>query len=391
MIKTNKIVSSTDNSYVDPKDLVKIADNKLVDMQGNKISLGNVGGFVKPDTNKPLFDKNTPSSISVPAGFRVTINDTVVVLSTLKILDLNQDLDTGSKNPGTDYYVYVNSSETFEISKDKNKGTASNILIGGFHYGLTTENENPTGDKTEADMVNIRGINKYSIWDLKWMPSNGIPEGKFYACNKWNDIYLTDVDYAIRGFSSCVALDGSIAKIAGGATDNGRGVSKIPLTYGGDGAVDFGKYTSFQAALVGNAWGMELHEIHHFQAIAYGVLEEKSSSIDGYETTAGNIEHYPELTSIYGMEQATGTQWLWGSNTAGNRDEGSTDWAWQDNTDGRGQTYALHNNHITTVLLGGDRGDGASAGSRCSSWDYCVWDSYWSIGSRFSCNHLQLV
>lgn len=38
------------------------------------------------------------------------------------------------------------------------------------------------------------------------------------------------------------------AKIAGGATDYGRAIPKIPLAFGGNGTLTYGKFTWFQAA-----------------------------------------------------------------------------------------------------------------------------------------------
>jgi hypothetical protein len=78
--------------------------------------------------------------------------------------------------------------------------------------------------------------------------------------------------------------------------------------------------------------------------IAYGVSEQKSSSTDGYEVTVGKIEHYSNLTSKWGIEQATGNEWIWGKDVGGNRDEGETSWEWHDKAGGRGQIYALHDN-----------------------------------------------
>lgn len=42
-------------------------------------------------------------------------------------------------------------------------------------------------------------------------------------------------------------------------------------------------------------------------------------------------------------------------------------------------------NKVQTVLLGGNRDNGANAGSRCSNWNNYVWNSNWNIGSRFAC------
>jgi len=339
--------------------------------KGQYISL--TSKYIKP-SNNVLFTKTAPAEFSIPEGFKVTVNDTIVEVTAEATLNLNDDLDTGTKTAGTDYYVYVKADSTFYISADKT--ITADRLIGGFHYGLTAEDEAKTGNKTDDDMVAIRGINQYSFWDLKFRPVAN-PEGMVFVGGHWYDIYLLNSEHITNGTSKAGAV------IAGGATDNGRGVPKIPLAYGGDGDVDYGKFTWFQACEIAKSHGKELIDYAEFPTIAYGVDEGKSS--DDYETTAGKIEHYSHLTSKFGIEQATGAQHIWGKDVGGNRDEDSTSWGWRDKADARGQIYALNDKHITAVLLGATRGSGAHAGSRASYWSSYVWSSSWSIGSRFAC------
>ena len=42
------------------------------------------------------------------------------------------------------------------------------------------------------------------------------------------------------------------------------------------------------------------------------------------------------------------------------------------------------------VILGGNRDNGVNAGSRASNWNNYVWNSYWDVGCRFACDHLEL-
>ena len=199
---------------------------------------------------------------------------------------------------------------------------------------------------------------------------------------KWYDIYLLNSEHIANGTSKAGLL------IAAGATTNGRAIPKIPLEYGGNGTLTYGKFTWFQACEIAKAHNKQLISYAEFPTIAYGVTEGVSSSTNGYETVAGKIEHYPHLTSKYGIEQAAGTEWIWGSDLANGY--GTTDFAWKDNTDGRGQIYSTSNSP-TAVLLGGNRAGGVGAGSRASSWSYYVWFSNWVIGCRFACDHLELV
>ncbi|MBL1293347.1 MAG: hypothetical protein COB61_005700 [Thiotrichales bacterium] len=340
--------------------------------------------FEKPNKNV-LFTKFSATSFIIPIGFTIRVGTTLNKLTSSYTLSLDTNLDTGVKIAGTDYYVYAKADSTFYISA--NKAITADRLIGGFHYSLIPEAEALTGNKTEADMVAIRGINQYSFWDLKFRPVAN-PEGMVFVNGRWYDIYLLNSEHITNGSSKAGAV------IAGGVADttNYRAIPKIPLEFGGDGATNYGKFTWFQACEIAKSHAKELIPYSEFPTIAYGVTEKVSSQTNAYEVVIGKIEHYSNLTSKYGIEQATGTQWLWGADVGGNRSGNSTAWAWRTGlTDNRGDIYSLHANHITAVLLGAYRGNGVHAGSRASNWYSYVWNSSWDIGSRFACDHLELV
>lgn len=335
--------------------------------------------FDKPSKG-PLFVKVSPSSLKIPAGLKLTVETTSFKVITDYTLTLASDLVGSTKAAGTDYFVYAKSDATFYISADDTITT--DRLIGGFHYGLVGESETVTGNKLEADMVKIRGINQYSFWDLKYRPVAS-PKGMVNVGGKWYDIYLLNNEHITNGTSKAGLT------IAGGdSVTAGRLMPKIPLEYGGNNTLNYGKFTWFQACEIAKANAKRLISYSEFPTITYGVLEGVSSSINAYETVAGKIEHYPNLTSKYGIEQATGTQWIWGSDLS-NYPTGTT-WAWNTNTDSRGQIYAMENSP-TAVLLGGYRDSGVYAGSRASYWYFYVWHSNWSVGCRFACDHLELV
>jgi len=277
---------------------------------------------------------------------------------------------------GTDYYFNGNGIQTVK----------DNTTLGGFHYGLIPDTEAPTGNKTESDMVAIRGINQYSIWTRTFRPVSE-PEGMVHINGRWYDIYLLNSEHITNGSSKAGAV------IAGGVADttNYRAIPKIPLEFGGDGVVNYGKFTWFQACEIAKSHSKELISYSEFTTIAYGVTEQVSSQTNAYEVVVGNVEHYANLTSKWGIEQATGTQWLWGKDIGGNRDEGSVAWAWRTGlTDSRGDIYALNNNHVTAVIMGANRVTGVNAGSRASGWSGHILYSSWNIGSRFACDHLQI-
>lgn len=334
--------------------------------------------FDKP-TRGPLFVKVSPSSIKIPAGLKLTVGTESFKVLTDYTLTLASKLVGSTKTAGTDYYVYAKSDATFYISA--NDAITADRLIGGFHYGLVGEAETVTGNKLEEDMVKIRGINQYSFWDLKYRPVAS-PKGMVNIGGKWYDIYLLNSEHITNGTSKAGVT------IAAGTTEYGRAIPKIPLEFGGNNTLTYGKFTWFQACEIAKAASKQLLNYSEFPTIAYGVLEGVSSSTNAYETVAGKIEHYPNLTSKYGIEQAAGVQWIWGADLANYPTD--TVWVWKANTDGRGQIYSTDNSP-TAVVLGGDRDDGAIAGSRASSWNNFVWVSGWDRGCRFACDHLELV
>lgn len=326
--------------------------------------------FKKPDgyRNRPLLSKIAPATFTIPTGFKVVVGDILVELESDVTVSLNTDLlIPESKTAGTDYYVYAKNDGTFYVSSNDSIGT--DRLIGGFHYGLTGEAEATSGTKTEADMVKLRGINEYSFWDLKYYANcKAGNKGMFIVDNKCYDIYMGDVNYGIDFYSK------ANAQIAGGGTDYGRGYPKIPLMFGGNGTTNYGKLTPFVAFDLVNAAGKELISYQEFTKIAYGVQEGLAQP----ETIAGQTGHIGAVTSKYGMEQATGTQWIW-SSSLGTSSSGT----WNNIADVRGQV----NSDVIVALLGGARAEPAGVpGSRCSAWNFGLTGSVWSSGFRGCCD-----
>lgn len=350
--------------------------------------------FKKPNgyKNKVLFTKTAPAEFTIPVGLIVKVNETVIKTKSITTLRLNTNLDTGTKVPGTDYYVYAKEDETFYISANKNK---SDKLIGGFHYGLTPENEvRPAAAlKTEKDMIMLRGIKGYSFWDLTWLPSNGVPEGKVLVNNKfWRDIYPADSDYGIRGYSSCFNLLRGTAKIAGGGATNGRLFPKIPLSYSGNGTLNYGSLTWYEASEIAGAVGGRLLDYAEFANSSYGVVEQKSLGELGYTTGTGNIQHCPELESKWGVEMAVGVQYYWGSQIMNGY--GTTDFDHRLNlTEGRGALYSTSNSPIGIRLGGYELGTSTDfvAGSRDLILNTFVWHTDWNTGFCVLCDHLNLA
>ncbi|RXJ93331.1 hypothetical protein CRV00_11815 [Malaciobacter molluscorum] len=354
------------------KHFTKELKNK-VETIDNKIDIFKIDVYNKPNFDEVLFIKSTPSSLIIPKGFTVKVDNVIVEVSSNTTLDLDTNLDTGSKIAGTDYVVYAKKDGTFYLSVNEKK--TEDRLIGGFHYGLIGHTEIATGNKTEADMAQIRGINAYSFWDLKFRPVAS-PKGMVFIKDKWYDIYLCNSEHITNGTSK------ALTTIAGGTLTNGRKYPKMPLEFGGDNTLTYESFKWFHACEIAKANAKQLIDYAEFQTIAYGVQEGvDASAVDGDGAT---VEHYDYLTSKWGIEQASGTQWIWGNDLTNGY--GTTSFSWKNNTENRGQIYATANAPVA-VIFGGDRANGMIAGSRASNWNNYVWNMYWNIGCRFSSEH----
>ena len=335
--------TATHNIIVDNTERDFIADNSAGTYIATVKTAGGTGIAVEAGAKVWLLCDGTDVIESVDAAGIETSIPLPTKTSTSSINVDGTILTLTSAVPGTDYYFSKTAIQTV-----KNADT-----IGGFHYGLTAEAEAATGNKTEADMVKLRGINAYSIW-TNWFRPVCEPEGMVYIGGRWYDIYLLNSEHITNGTSKAGAI------IAGGATTYGRQYPKIPLEFGGDNSLTYGKFDWYQASLIATANKKQMISNDEFISIAYGVQEALSANLlDG---GLAEIEHYPTLTSKFGIEQATGTEWIWGKNAWGG--------------------YA--------VVLGGYRGYGASSGSRSGYWSNALGNSNWSVGSRFACSHIEL-
>jgi hypothetical protein len=238
-----------------------------------------------------------------------------------------------------------------------------------------------------------RGIKAYSMWDLTWKPANKRPEGKVLVDNLfWRDIYPADEDYAIRGYSSCFALDGvTPAKLAGGAESYGRKFPKIPLSKGGDGTINYGSLTWYEVNEIISSVGMRMISYDEFSNSSYGVVEQKSLQELGYTTGTGVIQHYPELESKWGVEMAVGVQYYLGGQILNGY--GTTDFAHRTGlTDGRGSLYLTSRSPVAVRLGGYELGTSTDnvSGSRNLRLHNCVWDTDWYAGFVAVCDHVNL-
>jgi hypothetical protein len=337
--------------------------------------------FSKADSQSVVFTKTGSGTLNLKAG---TYIDMAVTLLTFAVATA---VVMPTFAAGTDYAIYACADGTVRADANFTNPvgytTANSRLIGGFHYGLVAAGTtvaggsfNTGGAVTTGGMVwvqsnvdDIAGINKFSLWDLKFRPLCD-PRGMVLTnSSTWVDIYLCSTDPAANGTSK---YNSNIA--------SGTVLAKIPLAFGGNGTITYGAGDWWSFNEIARAYGKRFMLASEFYDAAFGVTE--NQSVDATVSTYPNTQRNAGFTSKYGIEQAAGVHYTWGQDSAG-----AASGAWVANG-GRGQSI---NGNTVRVLLGGSRAVGANSGSRCSGWNSATSSSVWSIGLRAACDHLQLV
>ena len=264
---------------------------------------------------------------------------------------------------GTDYAIWCRPDGSLEATANHVSPPVANARrVGGYHYAPGgNAPASAGGDSTPA-------INPYSCWDLKWRPAAPDPRGMTLVANGfWADIYLLNTTPDLLGTS------------AHGATiADAYSPPKIPAALGGNGSVDYGSLTWFEAMSVLAAHGKRAPSYDEFMALAIGVTEATQRGTDPVSTGLD-----APRTSRWGVHQATGAMLVWGRDLGG--PYGTA--AWSANTEGSGSTYQLPN----AVQFGGNWNGGASCGSRCSSWGHAPSASFGDIGARGLCDHVRML
>ena len=344
--------------------------------------LTNPSGFYKADWNSHCFTKTGGGTLSINAGTRVILANNT---------DINFTVSTAITMPslvaGSDYSVWVKPDGSAVAIVDPYNAPATAPVtnarkIGGFHYGLVTPGTTPAGGSfntatssplvsmvwTQGLVDDIAGINKYSLWDLKFRPKSDARGMVFIANTFWCDVYFCGTDHITYGTSF---YNSNIA--------SGTVLPKIPVIFGGDGTTTYTTMTWYEASEIARAYGKRLIDYDEFSAAAFGVTE--NQSIGGASSTYPNTGRSAGYTSRYGIEQATGHHWSWG-----NVGHGVAGASWTAGAN-RGQIYGIPYGS----LYGGSRDSAAYSGSRCSHWGGPTWYSVWPVGLRAACDHLQLV
>ncbi|MBN9242465.1 MAG: hypothetical protein J0I98_06705 [Mesorhizobium sp.] len=239
---------------------------------------------------------------------------------------------------GTDYAVrLVDGTPVAEACGDGVPADA----IGGFHFAPGgNAMARAGGDATPA-------INPHSCWDAGFRPSCPDPRGMALiernGLRFWCDIYLLGTNHLAKGTSSF-----------GQTIADGR---SLPIAPDGKGKVKKLDYAA--AAAIYAHHGKQLLGAEEFFAIADGVTE-RTAAGDEPETTGLDAPR----TSRFGIMQATGNMWVWG-------------------TDG-------HPDDPRPSIFGGSWLNGSNAGSRYAHLVY--WPAYSVAGfsARGRSDHMML-
>jgi hypothetical protein len=318
---------------------------------------GNIGLFKKADSTTVAFTKTAAFAVSTAQAITVEVDNIVQNIAAATVVTM-----PGSPVTGTDYAIWLKPTGTLEATSNHTSPPVANSRkIGGFHYA-------PGGNATaQAGGNTTPQINEYSFWDLKFRPTCSDPRGMtLVGGGYWVDIYLTGVDAITNGSSkyNIVMADGSSPP-------------KVPTMFGGNGTTSYGTYTWFEAMELATAFGKRCPTQQEFMSAMYGTTEASSIGTDQVSTILNAA-----YTSKWGVVQATGVLWVWGSDRGGPFASA----AWNANTEGRGSEYNAPN----AAIFGGYWGSTSNSGSRCSSWNNAASLSDNYIGSRFVSDHLQL-
>lgn len=274
--------------------------------------------------------------IGILAGTVVQIDDRSHIFETDTSLAV-----AGTLVPGYDYGVSIDDDGKPSVTMLTANPLGASFFA-GFHFAPSGCAEHVNGGTVTA------AINPYSIWDIGFRPACPDPRGmalvEVGSRRVWVDIYLLGIDHG-HGTSRCGVT------IADGCD--------LPDALDGKGK--FRKLDYPTAVEIYAHHGKRLLEAEEFFTAAYGVKERSARNgepkVTG--TTEDDAKHF---VSKWGIFDATGTMWQWG-------------------TDG-------HPDDPRPSIFGGSWFHGANAGSRCA---YLVlWPEYsaGSLSARGACDHL---
>ena len=278
----------------------------------------------RADTALPILIATGPRELAIRPGTTIRIGETTHRYDEITPIDL------GDLVSGTDYAVTIDTAGTPLYAPVTTYNPLGNGGVAGFHFA---PGSNATArDGGGKDSV----INPHSIWDVGFRFAGPDPRGMVLVdidpeARIWVDIYLLGKDHARDGTSR-----------HGVTIADGRSLDRLNYKD----AVDI--YASH---------GKRLLTYDEFKAAAYGIKERSSADRDP-NTTGLDADR----TSRYGLMQATGNLWQWG--TDGDPDD------------------------PRPSIFGGSWIDGSCAGSRYACLDYWPGHSRGNLSARGAGDHL---
>ena len=321
------------------------------------------------------------------------------------------DLDTGTFQVGTDYYVYlvdkaphgtlvISANATFPSGHNANDSRK----IGGFHYGyirkvssdelwVPIDSEGTkfgSGSTSWKDNV-VAGIVPNSVWDLVHRPKAS-PEGMVEIGGMWVDIYPASA-------AESITVEGGVngRHIASGRLQSKYGQYPVTGTEGlnwygfGELAVRSSKrllsYSEWTQAAYGNPQGENAADNYGWTKTTNTARTRTGCRVDSttgnHDATAG-IK--PAAISAFNIVDAVGNVYEWLDELS--QRDGET-FQWRDLAgSGKGQIYAGSANSPVALIAGANWSDGVIAGPRAVSTFNQPWDVSTAIGVRLACDNL---
>lgn len=189
-----------------------------------------------------------------------------------------------------------------------------------------------------------QSINPHSVWDLNWRPSCQDPRGMTCVNGKfWMDIYLTAKDAELSY--------GGLTSVANAVIADGSNRMIRPSSLG----VGLSPHDWWSCSQIAGAYGKSLPSVEELHEAAYGSLAGVWLQTDRISTY-----YYAALTSVFGLCQSYGQNWVW------TRDSGDA---------------------IDKRLIWGGHWGNPSAGTRYLFSELAT-NSFNRHGSRFRADHL---
>ncbi|KAB2743490.1 hypothetical protein [Brucella anthropi] len=281
---------------------------------------------IRRQNQLPILTANGAFGISVDAGTTVTIDGVSHAFHTKTPIPFEPS------NSGREYGVGIDADGN-PFAVDVTDGLLDGRLFAGFHLA-------PGSNATERNGGgSIPAINPYSIWDAGFRPACPDPRGMTRVNlasgeSIWVDIYLLCTKHADLGTSRY-----------GEEIANGNTLDRL----------------DFDAAKkIITSHGKRLLTYDEFRTAAFGVTERSSADRNPRKTGLDAAR-----TSRFGVMQATGNLWVWG-------------------TDGDPQDPR-------PSIFGGSWIGGSNAGSRYAILGHWAEGSGESIGARGASDYLTLA